>query len=762
MSLMFSGSGDDYDTISSADSPVSANRQTRFSLKLLYFFSGVALLALLLSVFVQGTISVLLSLGCVFLAVSALWGYVVFKSQLFSKTSCNLSLPIAIISLLLAIFVNSIIIYFAGRSLGSALLSITNGYVNGVWWSSIITSLSLGGVFEFITYVRTPLGWCAAIAFGQLALFILWYLMKNLVMHVIVELRDNHRDYLKRCLSFLFPVSLVAFLYLVYAPYEVFFANPSDMGSLIFTDFWWIFVVAFVCSVLISVLVLSFFIGCAFRWVTCLVFGFGIASYVQMMFLNGGLGILDGNIPSALTDPLQLGLNILIWAVILAVPLVLNHFVPGILDSVVRYGSLIVTILLAVSVVFMVVTAPVNAFERSDSYYLSAEDQFVLSSNDNIVLFIVDYDSNNYFDALVAEDPSVLEVFKDFTYYNNSDSVYMGTFPSVNHMLTGSPLDTTVKIDQWFADSWSSDSATYFYDALLDKNYRVNLYVNPAVINAEYMLDKVSNVVVSGGDVKVSLSDVFDAYVDASYYKLLPNILKAQIYYDVAGYDYTNFVKMMNYAGRATQMNNPDYYSKLTSIGLSADIESNLFTVQHILGTHAPCSTSEDCTYLEGATLMQTQKGCIVLLNEYFTQMKELGVYDDATIIVTSDHGDFWKDIQPIFFIKEPHVVRDNCEIVSTPISHADLLPTILANVGVDYSSIGTSIYDFSKTSEREREHYVRKMDSSYPDVPKYNSNAYATSNVYYVYTYVGDRVTLDEKVAEKDYAVVPMLQGFF
>ena len=643
----------------------------------------------------------------------------------------------------------------------SSLISITNGYANGVWWSSIITSLSLGGIFDFITYVRNPLGWCAAIAFGQFALFIFWDFMKYLITHVIAELKEHRCDYVKRCIYLLFPVILVAFLYLIYAPYEVFFANPSDMGSLIFTDFWWIFVVAFVCFVLIAVLILSFFTGRVFRWVSCLVFGLGIASYVQMMFLNGGLGILDGNIPSALTDPVQLGVNILIWAVILAIPLVLNHFVPNILDNVVRYGSLIVTVLLLVSVIFMVVTAPVSAFDRQDSYYLSAEDQFVLSSNDNVIMFIVDYDSNNYFDALVAEDPSVLEVFKDFTYYNNADSVYMGTFPSVNHMLTGYPIDTTVTVGRWYIDSWSSNSATYFYQSLSEKGYIRNIYTTSYSTPSE-MVGKVSNLVMSGDEFSVKLDELFSSFLQTSLYKLYPNLGKVLIYSDVAGTDYINFALSTKQPNRAYTYGNVGFYNRLCSEGLSLRDNVNVFVVHHISGTHPPSTTSEYCTFEEDATTMDAQKGCIILLSEYITQMKELGIYDDATIIITSDHGDFYKDCQPVFLIKEPQTIRDEMAVNNAPITHMELLPTILKNIDVSYFEIGPSIYDIPESDLRERSYYVRAYDSTYPDIPKYNSNTRASANVYKVYRYSGDRYMLDSVIASGEYEVVPMLQGLF
>ena len=54
-----------------------------------------------------------------------------------------------------------------------------------------------------------------------------------------------------------------------------------------------------------------------------------------------------------------------------------------------------------------------------------------------------------------------------------------------------------------------------------------------------------------------------------------------------------------------------------------------------------------------------------MVMEEYINQLKQLGVYDDATIIITADHGRA-SDSQVIFYIKE---AGDEHEI--TPVTNA-------------------------------------------------------------------------------------------
>ena len=45
--------------------------------------------------------------------------------------------------------------------------------------------------------------------------------------------------------------------------------------------------------------------------------------------------------------------------------------------------------------------------------------------------------------------------------------------------------------------------------------------------------------------------------------------------------------------------------------------------------------------YVEnGVSAVEQTKGCFFILNEYFRQMKELGIYKESTIIITGDHAE--------------------------------------------------------------------------------------------------------------------------
>ncbi|MEG0376309.1 MAG: hypothetical protein RR672_11820 [Raoultibacter sp.] len=75
--------------------------------------------------------------------------------------------------------------------------------------------------------------------------------------------------------------------------------------------------------------------------------------------------------------------------------------------------------------------------------------------------------------------------------------------------------------------------------------------------------------------------------------------------------------------------------------------------------------------------------------------MKDLGVYDDATVIVTSDHGEWYYTLEgltsatgPILLVKQPSSELDAEKptvISDLPASHYDILPTVVDAVGGDF-----------------------------------------------------------------------------
>lgn len=375
-------------------------------------------------------------------------------------------------------------------------------------------------------------------------------------------------------------------------------------------------------------------------------------------------------------------------------------------------------------------------------------------------MLILDYFSNQYLEPLENAYPDATDFLHDFTYYSNVDSTYFGTFPSLPHMLTGNVLDMSCSVNEWCEQIWNSEITKEFYGQLAEKNYVANVYTPDTNIlcgtnDVELLKGKLSNVVNSVQEIDVFYKLLFKMMGSASAYRMAPELLKPYFYANID--EYSDVVSIKE---NKINHNNYDFYRDLKKKGLSTDETSNYYIVQHLKGPHN-FNTDEFGYYKENSTLEETSKGCMVIVEEYLKQLKELGVYENATIIITADHGGP-VDSQVIFYIKQAGEIHDKSPVINAPISFDEYLPTIAKSAGLNEEQFGQTIYDFAEDDLRERTTWRRVKNGNYPTVLCYTGDKIGESNVYYGYTYTGDLHDLLEEIDKGPSQIVEMVDSYF
>jgi hypothetical protein len=203
------------------------------------------------------------------------------------------------------------------------------------------------------------------------------------------------------------------------------------------------------------------------------------------------------------------------------------------------------------------------------------------------------------------------------------------------------------------------------------------------------------------------------------------------------------------------------YYSDLTAKGLTcADTKDNYLIFQYLNGIHELIN-DENCELVLVEDYQQTMAGIWKLLEEYMNQLKACGVYDDATIVVTSDHGTQFYG-QNIFFIKKAGEVHDALQETNAPITLQELLPTIAEETGIYEESMGKTIWDYSENEARTRTLGMRYEDATRADVPRFDGVTTSTYNTFQVYTYTGNLDCYwDQYYAEK-YELIPVKDSYY
>lgn len=553
---------------------------------------------------------------------------------------------------------------------------------------------------------------------------------------------------------------LFAFMLFIFGPAEIYFVNVAEFKFVYGEFVWMLSGIAIIISIVIGLITALLPIKLR-KIIWSVIFGLSVAGYIQIMFINEGLDLLGMNPEGYHPDSGQAVFNAVIWMIILALIIILSLWKEKLWQSIVCFGAVFLIGIQSVAWVSLMLSAEDTAYKYEEGeWYLSGENQFKVSANKNIIVIVLDYFSNQYIQPTMEKYPDLLDCMNDFTYYDNTDCTYFGTYPSLAHILSGSDPDPTIPINEWTANIWQDERATGFYQALHDQNYVTNIYTPDknmlcGMNSAEILQDNFSNITNAGQDFNVNYGLLAKTMTKMSGYRMFPYALKPYLYANVNEYS-----EIMTPKSNGVSHENHRYYGHLLEEGLTTDPESNYFIFQHLTGTHV-YETTETGQFSENSSLEETAKGCMVIVGEYLDQLKKLGVYDDATIIITADHGGP-RDSQVIFFMKNPHESHDNMLVSSAPISLSEFQATIAQAAGIDYSPYGLAVSDISPTEPRERTVWVRLYIDTLPSIPKYSGEGESVSNAYCGFTYTGDINDLFEKYDAGPDIIIPETDGFF
>jgi len=531
-------------------------------------------------------------------------------------------------------------------------------------------------------------------------------------------------------------------------PLEIFFGNEKDFNFW-YTDFLGGLVLISVIVWLVGSFLIALLPDKLYKIMNALILGIGLASYIQNMFMNVKLSEDDGS-------PMRwetLGnfpiINFVIWIFLLIIPMAVCFLLKRHWNIVSIAAAGFLSAIQLVAVVSLLLTS-VGEGRGGGSLQMSGKNQLKVASENNIIVIVLDTLGTTQLENAMEQYPEILDGFNDFTFYDNADCHYYCTFPSLTHMLTGEEFDFAAPSSQaWMHDAWTSEKADRFYKTLHEEGYICNLfsaetgYVYGDLQNLEGKFDNIDHM-----KTVVDKRRLIKLMIKMSVYRYTPYLIKPR--FEVLTLEFDDVVTYKE--DTAPVDNNGLFYQMLQEQKLSfSDEMNNALIIQHLFGTHKPYTIDENATIVEEADVNQTVKGLSVIVEEYLAQLQEIGVYDNATIIITADHGSWYnEDPQPIFFIKRSGEKHEQMLTNSAPVSLDDFQATIMSVIGLDSEQYGTSIFDWNPEDTRERSVYMRMNDDDYPDVEG------SSFNVYYGYTYITDKEELNEKIANGPEQIIP------
>ncbi len=546
----------------------------------------------------------------------------------------------------------------------------------------------------------------------------------------------------------------VLFVLFVFLPTDSFIANAEEF-ELTYGMFVGNFLHAYAIYALPAVLLLICIQGKLFDTIADICFGVILAFYIQVQFLNNHLGLL-GTSEATFAENIPLVVfNLILWIVLVSLPAVIRQILDGKLSKLANLLDFVPIALFLVSFTLTLITAPSYAYHITTDFYFDPSEQYTLSSDSNVVVFVLDAYDEHYLDKLFDEQPELFDDLHDFTVYTDAVSVYDSTSTSMSQMFGGCVFDNTLNIHEWLENGWCSDKTVSFYNSLHEAGYTVNGY-NMCVPYPEYLEGKIDNLHMYDEPIELEPAEFeYDKLAESlrtlSMYRAFPYVVKQFI--PIGDYDFKNFVEFEDVID--ADYLNEDYEANLN---LTVTGDAKYVSIVHLNGAHLPY----DC-YVES-------EHCIRILSEYCRQLKTLGIYDNTSIIVLSDHGEHLEGpaCQPICLIKPAGASSSSLTMDASPVYFEDIMPTIAELAGINpiadsNNPYGTSIFSLNEDMSRERTWYDRVRNDSYPPVFNTGHLSYAgIYNTYYAYEFTGTYDDLyDMTINDNVSYIYPMTEYF-
>ena len=515
----------------------------------------------------------------------------------------------------------------------------------------------------------------------------------------------------------------VPFFLFICAPFSVYFSNFEELEfrledfipPLLFAS-----VLGFVAIALALVLTKKRIHNIIFA----LCGGLVILAYIQTMITTLTFKGLPGDGNTASASALNIIVNLVFWLIMLGLTVWLCAFFSkaAMCKNAVCFLMCLVLVMQGVSMIPSVKPfwSKYMVAVKSNQTYLSTENILEVSEKNNIIVFVLDRFDNKYFQKLLDSHSPYIESLDGFTYYEDNISKYPRTFPGITSMLTGCETDFTSR-NKYLNNSYSESS---FLSDLKSNGYKINLFVPSfyAYDNAEYLKDIASNTQRAGKPRVENKGALLSKTIELSSYFWAPEALKSN------KISTTSFKDLISYGDSApiyemTQTSDASLYARFKGEGLSTQKENGTFTFLHLRGCHSPYTIDANCSAATSTqpTLLSQTTGIFKFITEYMQVLKDKGLYDDATIIITGDHGALKTDGAPYdesiltaLLVKEKGQSGTPLKTSSAQVSQDNLHATIINSAGIKtHRDYGTAYSQVPEGEDVVRTHYFQTYTGS-------------------------------------------------
>ena len=496
----------------------------------------------------------------------------------------------------------------------------------------------------------------------------------------------------RRLITLLLCALALAFTAFIFAPIEQYMLNQDEM--------WFnlgdILPQSLICFALLTaaVTVLGMLLPSKARRVyTAVVLGLTLCLYLQGNFINPDYGELDGRAVHWEDFTLYAVIDTVFWIAVPAALAVFAYKKSKLFRRAARGLAAALLVIQGVTLIAVLIARPIE--NKRGNWIVSDADQFMLGSEANTVMFVVDACDGTYIPRILAEDPDALQALDGFTYYSDYSGSYSKTKMGLPYTLTQHWYENDETIEAYIERAYDS---VPLYDTLRANGWNVRLYTAETYMSS-HMIGQAENVIASqltvGSPVRL-----YGKMMEFVGFRYAPHVLKPHLVFYSGEF---GFYKAAEGEHQPYFKDNFIFQGKLAAEGLTLGT-GRQFIVYHINGSHLPCNMDENGLNVGNwnTTAVEQTKGVLrTIIGPYLEQMKALGVYDSANIVITADHGRFDEGpSSPVMLLKPAYAhgaLQENTAMASV----SDLHATLMKLCGFDADA--PAIYEIDPAEERAR-----------------------------------------------------------
>lgn len=510
------------------------------------------------------------------------------------------------------------------------------------------------------------------------------------------------------------------FTFILFGPCELYIQNMQEMpfpfltmapvllltGGVVFTA-------------LLAVLLLLR--GKVFNLAVSILFAGTLAGYLQGNLLNIDHGSLDGNAVNWQEFRSPMLQNCLVWLLIFAAVLLLLYLSRRLWTRTVELAGVIIIGAQIVAFIALLSGAGLDNVARigQEKTYVSRDGIYEVARKQNVIVFLLDRLDNQFTDEVLELHPAWKQRLSGFTYYHDFTGSYANTRPSIAYFLTGVEHDYTVPWNDYFHRAWTQPVHPLLQD-IHNVGYTARIYSDCSYVfgqaqDVEGFVDNIHRNVQT-----VHRDIMLRQMLTLSAYRYAPEALKP--YFQMYSGDLGDIVSVEgeDLENNLYSVDDVAFWRGYREHGLTVDQDlDGLFQFYHFEGAHSPYVMDEKARPVLQGTRNGQITGNMEMIFRYLDELEEKGLFDDATVIITTDHarppgqrGDI-SDVNAsrvsTLMIKPSGTGRTKpLQISSKQVCQDNLRASIISYFGLDSAPYGRTIESIGEDEEMTRILWMR------------------------------------------------------